>query len=213
VSSMTPVDSNGPVDSKAEQGAADSGPALEVIQLANGETIWSVFIVRTLLYCRSNTLSRSIVNGLRDADDESLYTSRASFASEYSTREPGSDGGSIFTKEHSRTGSKGSAVSFASKKKPQQGKVRPETKVCSSNFVFHLLLMSECKVFHSSSAQIGRLIESLSQGVDSGSFNILPNTNRGPGHSASSSLSTNDINWTVEERLDRMLGAINNNNS
>lgn len=69
------------------------------------------------------------------------------------------------------------------------------------------------KVFHSSSAQIGRLIESLSQGVDSGSFNITPNTNRGPGHSASSSLSTNDINWTVEERLDRMLGAINNNNS
>jgi serine/arginine repetitive matrix protein 2 len=69
------------------------------------------------------------------------------------------------------------------------------------------------KVFHSSSAQIGRLIESLSQGVDSGSFNIMPHTNRGPGHSASSSLSTNDINWTVEERLDRMLGAINNNNN
>ena len=69
------------------------------------------------------------------------------------------------------------------------------------------------KVFHSSSAQIGRLIESLSQGVDSGSFNIMPNTSRGPGHSASSSLSTNDINWTVEERLDRMLGAINNNNN
>ena len=67
------------------------------------------------------------------------------------------------------------------------------------------------KVFHSSSAHIGRLIESLSQGVDSGSFNILPTTpNRGPGHSASSSLSTNDINWTVEERLDRMLGAMNN---
>jgi hypothetical protein len=45
VSSMTPVDPNGPGDqqnSKAEQGAADSGPALEVIQLANGETIWSV---------------------------------------------------------------------------------------------------------------------------------------------------------------------------
>ena len=41
-----PVDPNSAVDqqnSKAEQGAADSGPALEVIQLANGETIWSVF--------------------------------------------------------------------------------------------------------------------------------------------------------------------------
>lgn len=54
VSSMSaPVDSNGVVDqqnSKAEQGAADSGPALEVIQLANGETVWSVFIVSTLFY-------------------------------------------------------------------------------------------------------------------------------------------------------------------
>lgn len=84
-----------------------------------------------------------------------------------------------------------------------------------SNFIFHPLpVNARCKkVFHSSSAQIGRLIESLSQGVDSGSFNIIPNTNRGPGHSASSSLSTNDINWTVEERLDRMLGAINNKNN
>ena len=46
VPSMAPVDPNNPVDqqnSKVEQGTADSGPALEVIQLANGETIWSVF--------------------------------------------------------------------------------------------------------------------------------------------------------------------------
>ncbi|KAF8803510.1 hypothetical protein BYT27DRAFT_7303490 [Phlegmacium glaucopus] len=181
VPSMAPADPNVPVNQqifKGEQGAPESGPALEVIQLANGETIWS------------------IVNGLRDADDESIYTGRTSFASEYSTREPGNDGGSIFVKEHGRSGSRGSAPSFSSKKKPQQGKIRPETKV-----------------FHSSSAQIGRLIESLSQGVDSGSFNFLPNMpGRGPGHSASSSLSTNDINWTVEERLDRMLGAMNNNN-
>ena len=56
---MVPVDPNSPVDqqnSKAE-GAAESGPALEVIQLANGETVWSVFIVPTLLHCRSNALS------------------------------------------------------------------------------------------------------------------------------------------------------------
>ena len=53
VSSMVPVDPNGPVDqhnSKAEQGAADSGPALEVVQLANGETVWLVFIVPTLYF-------------------------------------------------------------------------------------------------------------------------------------------------------------------
>lgn len=49
VPSMAPVDPNSPVDQqnfKAEQGAADSGPALEVIQLANGETIWSVIVPR-----------------------------------------------------------------------------------------------------------------------------------------------------------------------
>ena len=53
VSSMVPVDLNGLVDpqnSKAEQGTADSGPALEVIELANGETVWLVFIVPTLFY-------------------------------------------------------------------------------------------------------------------------------------------------------------------
>ena len=67
------------------------------------------------------------------------------------------------------------------------------------------------QVFYSSSAQIGQLIENLSQGADSGSFNFMPNlpSHGGPGHSASSSLSTNDINWTVEERLERMLGALN----
>jgi len=101
------------------------------------------------------------------------------------------------------------------KRNPSKGKyvLKQRYVFLPSNLVF-CLVEARCKVFHSSSAQIGRLIESLSQGVDSGSFNFLPNApNRGPGHSASSSLSTNDINWTVEERLDRMLGAMNNNNS
>ncbi|KAF8162952.1 hypothetical protein B0H34DRAFT_672070 [Crassisporium funariophilum] len=175
--SMAVIDPNGHADQQSSKGdniaVPESGPALEVIQLANGETIWS------------------IVNGLRDGDDESIYTGRTSFASEYS--QPGNDGVQAFVKEHGRSGSKGSTTSFVSRKKSQQGKARPETKV-----------------FYSSSAQIGRLIESLSQGVDSGSFNFLPNVPNRPGHSASSSLSTNDINWTVEERLDRMLGAMGN---
>lgn len=45
VPGMVPVDPNGNVDQpifKGEQGTAESGPALEVIQLANGETMWSV---------------------------------------------------------------------------------------------------------------------------------------------------------------------------
>ncbi|CAA7265440.1 unnamed protein product [Cyclocybe aegerita] len=163
-----------PSDPKGEN-AADPGPALEVIELANGETVWS------------------IINSLRDADEDSIYSGRASFASEYSSREPISDTLQPFVKDHNRSGSRGSVSSFISRKKTQPGKIRPETKV-----------------FYSSSAQIGRLIENLSQGADAGSFNFLPNLpSRGPGHSASSSLSTNDINWTVEERLERMLGQMN----
>jgi len=67
---------------------------------------------------------------LRDADDESIYSGRASFASEYSTRETANEGGvQVFMKEHVRSGSKGSLSSFVSRKKPLQGKLRPETKV------------------------------------------------------------------------------------
>ncbi|KAF9477380.1 hypothetical protein BDN70DRAFT_881285 [Pholiota conissans] len=180
VASMVAGDANALLDQQHTKGdnlaSLEPGDALEVKELADGRYVWN------------------IVNVLRDGDDESIYSGRTSFASEYSTREPGTDSLQV-VKEHTRSGSKGS-VSSVSKKKPnaQQAKIRPETKV-----------------FFSSSAQIGRLIESLSQGADAGSFNFLPNLpNRPPGHSASSSLSTNDINWTVEERLDRMLGAMNN---
>jgi hypothetical protein len=47
----------------------EPGAAVEVLELANGETIWS------------------IVNGLRDDDEESIYGNRASFVSEYSLRD------------------------------------------------------------------------------------------------------------------------------
>ena len=78
VSSMAaPVDPNGLVDqqnSKAEQGAADSGPALEVIQLANGETIWSVFIsAHVTLHCRSNTLS-GLLSMVSETPTMNLFT-------------------------------------------------------------------------------------------------------------------------------------------
>jgi len=156
--------------------ASDAVPAVEVVELANGQTIWS------------------IVNGLRDDEEESVYTgrvSRASFASEYSARENGEGGLQVFVKEHERSGSKGSNSSL-SRKRPLHGQQRPETKV-----------------FYSSSEQIGRLIENLSRGMDAGSFNFLPNPTPGTSnHSASSSLSTNDMHWTVEERLEHMLGSM-----
>ncbi|KAF9264744.1 hypothetical protein L218DRAFT_925263 [Marasmius fiardii PR-910] len=150
----------------------DSGQGIEVIELANGETIWQ------------------IVNGLRDDDAESLYTGRTSFASEYDNDE----GVQLFFKEHARSGSKGSASSFFSRRKSVKGNsgnsLRPETKV-----------------FFSSSAHIGRLIENLSQGLDAGSFNITPHQTN-TGYSATSSLSEGDMHHTMEERLERLLGRI-----
>ncbi|KAI0340118.1 hypothetical protein BDW22DRAFT_1360638 [Trametopsis cervina] len=144
----------------------ETGPAVEVIELASGETIWS------------------IVNGLRDDDTESFYDNRASFTSEYSA-----EGVRVFFKEHGRKNSKSSNTSLLSRKKPQNpSSQRPETKV-----------------FFSSSAQIDRLIETLTRDKEAGSFNIAPERHyEHPGHSASSSLgSTTDM-------LERMLGSMSN---
>ncbi|KAK2460598.1 hypothetical protein APHAL10511_007068 [Amanita phalloides] len=153
---------------KGQSNVNPDAHAIELIELANGETIWS------------------IVNGLRDEDDESLYPTRTSFTSELSARDGNSDGVPVYVKEHQRNGSKGSGTSFASRRRLLHGKARPETKV-----------------YYSSPAHIGRLIESLSQGTDVGKA----------GHPGSSSVSsppsTTDAHWTVEERLDHMLNSIN----
>ncbi|TBU46979.1 hypothetical protein BD309DRAFT_952854 [Dichomitus squalens] len=177
------AESSGDGNPHAQDGIPESAPALEVIELANGETIWS------------------IVNGLRDDDGESFYGDRASFYSEYSVKD--NDNVKLLFKEHERKNSKGSVNSFLSRKKSVQqqqakGTTRPETKV-----------------FFSSSAQIGRLIENLSHGLDAGSFNIMPGQAQAqsrhpqPGHSTSSSLGSEaDMRWTVEERLEHMLGSM-----
>lgn len=72
---------------------------------------------------------RNIVNGLRDGDDVSVY-SHSSFVSEYPPREEGGENAKPFVKGHNRSESKGSISSFISSTKGQQGKSRPETKVC-----------------------------------------------------------------------------------
>jgi len=161
------ADAQLPDTSGSNPGAAlhnlEPGTAVEVLELANGETIWS------------------IVNGLRDDDEESIYGNRASFVSEYSLRD--NDGVQVFFKEHGRTGSKDSQASFLSRKKTTpQGPKRPETKV-----------------FFSSATQIGRLIDNLSQGAEAGSFNILPTARNG------ASSQSDSTHWTVEERLEHML--------
>ncbi|PPR04971.1 hypothetical protein CVT24_010429 [Panaeolus cyanescens] len=176
VASMAAHDLNLPADQQLGP-SETGGPAVELLEMANGQVIWN------------------IVNGLRDGDDESIYTGRTSFESEYSTREPGPDNLQVFVKEHTRSGSKGSITSsFVSKKKTVQGKTRPETKI-----------------MYSSSAQLGRLIENLSHGMDAGSFNFQPQSRppSRPYHSASSSLSTNDPNLPIEDKITRMLNAMN----
>jgi hypothetical protein len=155
------------------QSRPELGRGVEVIEMANGETIWS------------------IVNGLRDEDVESIYASRNSFASSDNSTQP-ADGVQVFFKEHGRAGSKGSNSSFLSRKKLPPGHTRPETKV-----------------FYSSSNQIGRLIENLSEGREAGSFNFMPT--KAHGHSHSSSFNSEaDMHWTVEERLEHMLGSMGN---
>lgn len=168
--------SNTPADDAVDIGSSHEGhpdgAALELIEMANGETIWS------------------IVNGLRDDDLESVYASRTSLASEYSLRD-NTEALQVFVKEHGKSTSKGSGSSFLSRKKPSQSKNRPETKV-----------------FYSSSTHIGRLIESLSQGMDAGSFNFgnLPPDRTTP----LSFHSDADMHWTVEEKLEHMLGSMRN---
>jgi len=108
----------------------ESGPAIEVVELANGETVWYVLghVFQGMLGIHAYIAFRSIVNGLRGDDSESFYGDRASFASEYSLRDGPNEGVQLHFKEHARSGSKGSTSSFVSSKK--QGMVnRPETKV------------------------------------------------------------------------------------
>ncbi|KAG8217895.1 hypothetical protein J3R82DRAFT_6061 [Butyriboletus roseoflavus] len=152
--------------------AVQEGPAVEVIEMANGETIWQ------------------IIDSLRDDDVDSVYPSRTSMGSNHSTSENG-DGVQLFVKAHVRPTLKGGGSSINPRKRSSQSKHRPETKV-----------------FYSSSAQIGRLIENLSQGMDAGSFNFI--FNQPPDYSSASSFHSDaDMQWTVEERLEHMLGAIN----
>ncbi|KAH6918999.1 hypothetical protein BKA70DRAFT_38169 [Coprinopsis sp. MPI-PUGE-AT-0042] len=176
-------DGRAPSDPNNHDNRGGEQTGVELIELANGDTIWK------------------IVNGLRDDDDESIYSlGRNSIASEYSTHESG-ENMQVFVKEHVRTGSKGSQASMASRKKVSGGKPRPETKV-----------------MYSTPEHVAHLIEQISQGMDAGSFNFRPYHDSGsgsspgarssePGHSASSSLSANEITWTMKE-IDHMLTAM-----
>jgi serine/arginine repetitive matrix protein 2 len=142
-------------------------------------------------YCLLRDVHRSIVNGLREDDEDDTWDSRASFVSTTSLGSEDANGVQLFFKEHGRSGSKASAASRAPKKpRPAPGGIRPETKV-----------------FYSAPDQIARIIEELSRGADSGAFNIMPSP-RKPTHARGPSAASSEgsHNWTVEDRLERMLG-------
>jgi len=187
--------------------AAPAGPALQLLELANGQTIWS------------------IVSDLRDMPgDDMVSLDRQSFASEFSRPASPSydDTMQLRFKEHQRQTSKSSANSFLSSApknptpQPRSTAPRPETKV-----------------FLSTTNQIGRLIESLSKGMDAGSFDILPmeggvqglavpvpampgkpvereaDTSRGLTHRPTSSLQSD---LSVDAQLQHMIGKLNGMN-
>lgn len=69
---------------------------------------------------------RSIVNGLRDDDDEdSLYDNRVSMASEFDDED---DSMQVYVKEHHRTGSDTSQQQLRNQRKSMR-RARAETKV------------------------------------------------------------------------------------
>ncbi|KIY51009.1 hypothetical protein FISHEDRAFT_71306 [Fistulina hepatica ATCC 64428] len=164
VRSSVPLSDRTPARQPSED---DASRAVEVIELANGQTIWK------------------IVDSLRDVDSESMY--RASFASDYSTV---NDSMQVYFKDRGARFSTTSNGSFLGPKMASSS-ARPETKV-----------------FYSSAAHIGRLIEDISQGTEAGSFNILPSTVVGHHSHSSSASSSMDPQWTVEERLEHMLGTL-----
>lgn len=88
------------------------GQALEVIELSNGEVVWSVV----------DAMRNDI---MADDDGSSIYQPRLSTTSDASLVPR--EGIQVLFKEHRRMGSKGSATSAMSRRKANPN--RPETKV------------------------------------------------------------------------------------
>ena len=139
--------------------------------------------------------------GYDDEDDSlTIFRNRASVWSQQSSI-PSEDYQMTF-KSHRRLSSKASNSSS----RRGQGPSRPETKVCSFASIC-LQKLTPRKVFFSSAANIERMIESMSKGIDAGSFNIVPNTPvAANGFSQQQQQQQQpEANWTVEERLEHLL--------
>lgn len=95
------------------QGANGMGPALEVVELSNGEVVWSVV----------DAMRSDLIH---DDDSSSIYQPRVSTSSDASY--PSREGVQVLFKEHRRMGSKGSGSSVISSRLNAASN-RPETKV------------------------------------------------------------------------------------
>ncbi|KAH7107437.1 hypothetical protein BKA62DRAFT_133591 [Auriculariales sp. MPI-PUGE-AT-0066] len=132
-----------------------------------------------------------VVDGLRDEfdmDSEPDFRSRASFSSDYSMQER--EDVTLHMREHRRGASKGSLTSVNAQRKATYN--RPQTKV-----------------FYSDAEHIGRLIESMTHGIDSGSFTVQHNGTHNdtrPGRAERGSFDHgNQGGWSMEEHLEHVL--------
>ncbi|KAG9124148.1 hypothetical protein FRC07_012654 [Ceratobasidium sp. 392] len=179
----------GQPDSEVTQNdSAPTGSAVEVLELSDGQIIWSV------------------VDGLRaagdddDADDASPFPYRMSRNSEYSMQ----DTHELRFKEHHRTASKGSTLSSTSKPPKTLQSDRPETRVFFSNTDNIGQLIDSL----SKSVEAGQF--NILPGLPSVPNSYLrPQSGAQSAHSFNSSMMSSlpDGDWTVEERIDHMIAS------
>ncbi|KAG8683366.1 hypothetical protein FRC08_014324 [Ceratobasidium sp. 394] len=179
----------GQPDSEAVQNdSVPTGSAVEVLELSDGQIIWSV------------------VDGLRaagdddEADDTSPFPYRISRNSEYSMQEAHE----VRFKEHQRTLSKGSTLSTSSKPPKALQSNRPETRVFFSNAGDIGQLIDSL----SKSVEAGQF--NILPGVPNvPSSHLRPQSGAHSAHSFNSSFNSSlpDGDWTIEERIDHMIAA------
>ena len=156
----------------------EDGRALQVVELENGEVIWSVL--------------DSLRDDLEDDVRSNYFSNRGSYASHYSGAD---DPLQVSSKGLGRSTSRaGTAPSNGSQKGMLDGNT-PETKV--SYQVSSALLVADRlhQVFYSDAKEIARLIGQITNAADYGQFNINPGT--------PSTRSSEDL--PVEDQLERLM--------
>jgi len=149
------------------------GVGIELVELANGEVIWSVL----------DTLRGTHAPLDVEDDDASLYfRDRMSVISHYT--EPTEELQMTFRQAH---------------RSPSRGAAHPPSTKAGDSF------RPETKIFYSDAQDITRLIEQITSGADSGSFNLVPKPESRTGGSFSTTHTTRTEDLPVEDQLDRLM--------